>query len=139
MPYYLELLLTVGNLVIKRHREMVFDLGRDLFGDLKGDLCLDLLLDLWSVHKLISSLPVKLTFLVVGECMLFARTVVTADSLHGLHDLLLELVAHHPLHFFDPGFLFFVLYANLAADGLDLMCGVVLCGVYSEGVYIRKN
>jgi hypothetical protein len=104
MPYYLELLLTVGNLVFERHREMVFDLGRDLLGDLKGDLCLDLLLDLWSVHKLISSLPVKLTFLVTGECMLFVRTVVTVDSLHILHDLVLELIAHHFFHFFDPGF-----------------------------------
>jgi hypothetical protein len=36
MPYYLELLLTVGNLVLERHREMVFDLGRDLLGDLNS-------------------------------------------------------------------------------------------------------
>jgi hypothetical protein len=48
MPYYLELLLTVGNLVLKRHREMVFDLDSDLLGNLKGDLCLDLFFDLWS-------------------------------------------------------------------------------------------
>jgi len=139
MPYYFELLLTVGNLVLERHREMVFNLGCDLLGDLKGDLCLDLLFNLWSVHKLISSLPVKLIFLVTGECMLFVRTVVTVDSLHILHDLVLELVADHPFHFFDPGFLFFVLGANLAADSLDLMGGVVLCGIYGECFYMWKN
>jgi hypothetical protein len=67
MPYYLELPLTVGNLVLEGHWEMVFNLGRDLFGDLKGDLCLDLLLDVWSVHKLISPPSAKLTFLVLGK------------------------------------------------------------------------
>jgi len=36
MPYYLELLLTIGNLVFERHRETIFDLGRDLLGDLNS-------------------------------------------------------------------------------------------------------
>jgi hypothetical protein len=50
MSYYLELLLTIGYLVLERYRKMVFDLDCDLFGDLQSDLPLDLLLDLWSVQ-----------------------------------------------------------------------------------------
>jgi len=51
MLYYLELPLTVGNLVLE-------DTGWSLP---------DLLLNVWSVHKLTSSPPVKLTFLVLGK------------------------------------------------------------------------